>query len=76
VVQSGSMALFAVTVKDGVIEGTRRYLFSISQGEALFGTAVNSVNESPPDFGSADWGDRTATGKSGMFSELVANGRC
>ena len=39
VVQSGSMALFAVTVKDGVIEGTRRYLCSISQGEALFGTA-------------------------------------
>ncbi|MBR8836657.1 MAG: NHLP bacteriocin export ABC transporter permease/ATPase subunit [Stigonema ocellatum SAG 48.90 = DSM 106950] len=39
VVQSGSMALFAVTVKDGVIEGTRRYLCSISQGEPLFGTA-------------------------------------
>lgn len=38
VVQSGSMALFAVTVKDGVIDGTRRYLCSISQGEALFGT--------------------------------------
>jgi hypothetical protein len=30
-VQSGSMALFAVTVKDSVIEGTRRYLFSISR---------------------------------------------
>ncbi|MCC5645527.1 NHLP bacteriocin export ABC transporter permease/ATPase subunit [Nostoc sp. CHAB 5824] len=42
VVQSGSMALFAVTVKDGVIEGTRRYLSSISQGEALFGTAVSA----------------------------------
>ncbi|MBW4572359.1 MAG: NHLP bacteriocin export ABC transporter permease/ATPase subunit [Tolypothrix carrinoi HA7290-LM1] len=40
VIQSGSMALFAVTVKNGVIEGTRRYLFSISQGEALFGTAA------------------------------------
>ena len=38
VVKSGSMALFAVTVKDGVIEGTRRYLCSISQDEALFGT--------------------------------------
>ncbi|WP_414756264.1 NHLP bacteriocin export ABC transporter permease/ATPase subunit [Anabaena sp. CCY 9910] len=38
VVQSGSVALFAVTVKDGVIDGTRRYLCSISQGEALFGT--------------------------------------
>ena len=40
VVQSGSMALFAVTVKDGVIEGTRRYLYSVRQGEALFGTAA------------------------------------
>ncbi|MHC5676383.1 NHLP bacteriocin export ABC transporter permease/ATPase subunit [Nostoc sp.] len=39
VVQSGSMALFAVTLKDGAIEGTRRYLCSINQGEALFGTA-------------------------------------
>ncbi|MDF5708715.1 MAG: NHLP bacteriocin export ABC transporter permease/ATPase subunit [Nostoc sp. S4] len=39
VIQSGSMALFAVTVKDGVIEGTRRYLCTISQGEALFPTA-------------------------------------
>lgn len=44
VVQSGSLALFAVTVKDGVIEGTRRYLFSVNQGEALFGTAANSEN--------------------------------
>ncbi len=42
VVQSGSMALFAVTVKDGVIEGTRRYLCTMNQGESLFGTAVNS----------------------------------
>ena len=44
-VQSGSMALFAVTVKDSVIEGTRRYLFSISQGEAFFGIFVNDFNE-------------------------------
>ncbi|KAB8315265.1 NHLP bacteriocin export ABC transporter permease/ATPase subunit [Tolypothrix campylonemoides VB511288] len=45
VIQSGSMALFAVTVKNGVIEGTRRYLFSIKQGEALFGTAAASGNQ-------------------------------
>lgn len=43
VIESGSMALFAVTVKDGVIEGTRRYLCSISQGEALFGTAADQT---------------------------------
>jgi ATP-binding cassette subfamily C protein len=45
VVQSGSMAMFAATVKDGVIEGTRRYLFSIGKGEALFGTAASSFNQ-------------------------------
>lgn len=39
VVQSGSVALFAVTVKNGVVEGTRRYLFSSNPKEALFGTA-------------------------------------
>ncbi|MCG6136856.1 MAG: NHLP bacteriocin export ABC transporter permease/ATPase subunit [Nostoc sp. LLA-1] len=39
VIQSGAIALFAVTVKDGVIEGTRRYLCNCSAGEALFGTA-------------------------------------
>jgi ATP-binding cassette subfamily C protein len=42
VVQSGSIALFVVTIKNGVIEGTRRYLCSIGRGEALFGTAANS----------------------------------
>ncbi|WGV26487.1 NHLP bacteriocin export ABC transporter permease/ATPase subunit [Halotia branconii] len=41
VIQSGSIALFAVTVKDGVIEGTRRYLCSCSLGETLFGTAAS-----------------------------------
>src|SRR4028118_793553 len=45
VVQSGFMVLFAVTVKDGVIEGTRRYLFSTAPGEALFGTAPSSGNQ-------------------------------
>ncbi|MGB7443290.1 MAG: NHLP bacteriocin export ABC transporter permease/ATPase subunit [Coleofasciculaceae cyanobacterium] len=42
VVQSGSIALFAVTVKDGVVEGTRRYLFSVEAEQALFGTATKS----------------------------------
>lgn len=40
-IHSGSMALFAVRVKDGVLEGTRHYLFSASVGEALFGVAPN-----------------------------------
>ena len=45
VIQSGSMALFAVTLKDNVIEGTRRYLCSINQGEALFGTGNEKAGE-------------------------------
>lgn len=45
VVQSGSVALFAVTVKDGIIEGCRRYLFSSGSPEALFGTAPSSRNQ-------------------------------
>jgi ATP-binding cassette subfamily C protein len=45
VVQSGSVALFAVTVKNGVIEGTRRYLFSSDPQEALFGTAPDCSNQ-------------------------------
>jgi NHLM bacteriocin system ABC transporter ATP-binding protein len=39
VLQSGSMALYTVTVKDGIPEGGLRYLFSTGPGEALFGTA-------------------------------------
>lgn len=45
VVQSGSIALFAAEVKNGVTEGSRRYLFSIDPGEALFGTAPSSGNQ-------------------------------
>src|SRR5690242_20613134 len=45
VVQFGSVALFAVTVNKGVVEGTRRYLFSAGSGEALFGTASSSSNQ-------------------------------
>ncbi len=36
-IQSGSLALFTVTLKDGQPEGSRRYLFSLNAGEALFG---------------------------------------
>ena len=45
VVQSGSVALFAVTVENNVIEGTRRYLFTLDPEEALFGTAPDSIGE-------------------------------
>jgi len=45
VVQSGSVALFAVTLNKGAVEGTRRYLFSTGSGEALLGTASNSSNQ-------------------------------
>jgi NHLM bacteriocin system ABC transporter ATP-binding protein len=38
VVRSGAIALFAVTVNNGIVEGNRRYLFGRSPGEAMFGT--------------------------------------
>ena len=49
VVQSSSMALFTVTVKNGVIEGSRHYLFSINSGDALFGCtgAIACIANSP-----------------------------
>lgn len=43
--QSGSVALFAVTVKNGITEGTRRYLCSSNPEEALFGTAPDSIHQ-------------------------------
>ena len=45
VVKSGSLALFAIKVKHGIPEGSRRYLFSIGSGEAMFSTAVSSQDE-------------------------------
>lgn len=44
-VKSGSLALFAITVKDGIPEGTRRYLFSVRPGEAMFSTAPGFKNQ-------------------------------
>ena len=41
-VQSGSIAVFAVSVNDDLMVGTRRYLFSCEAGEALFGTEPSS----------------------------------
>jgi ATP-binding cassette subfamily C protein len=46
VVQSGSIAIFAVTVNQGVIEGTRRYLCSCHLQEAMFGNVTHSSNSS------------------------------
>ncbi|MBH8553851.1 NHLP bacteriocin export ABC transporter permease/ATPase subunit [Nostocaceae cyanobacterium CENA357] len=45
VVQSGSVALFAVTIKNGTTEGTRRYLFTSNPEEALFGTASDCIHQ-------------------------------
>jgi NHLM bacteriocin system ABC transporter ATP-binding protein len=50
VVKSGSIALFAVTANHGIIDGTRYYLFSLSCGEALFGTSpLKTPTISSPD---------------------------
>ncbi|HEY9768933.1 MAG TPA: hypothetical protein V6C71_10625 [Coleofasciculaceae cyanobacterium] len=46
VVQSGSIAIFAVTVNQGVIEGTRRYLCSCDLQQAMFGSVTYNSNSS------------------------------
>ena len=40
VVQSGTLALFATKVEAGEPKGNRRYLFSVSAGEAMFGATL------------------------------------
>lgn len=42
VVKSGSLALFAVPMKEGIAEGTRRYLFTTRTRQAMFGIASDS----------------------------------
>ncbi|MBD2445594.1 NHLP bacteriocin export ABC transporter permease/ATPase subunit [Nostoc sp. FACHB-152] len=45
VVQSGAIALFVVTVKNGEVAGTRRYLGSVEKEGALFGTAPQTERQ-------------------------------
>ncbi|MDZ7952376.1 NHLP bacteriocin export ABC transporter permease/ATPase subunit [Nostoc sp. DedQUE09] len=45
IVQSGSVALFAVSIKNGITQGTRRYLFTLHPEEALFGTASDCIDQ-------------------------------
>ena len=44
VVESGSVAVFAVKVDRGVIKGDRHYLYSCNPGEAMFGSVAQSAN--------------------------------
>jgi NHLM bacteriocin system ABC transporter ATP-binding protein len=44
IVKSGSLALFAIPLKDGVPEGTRRYLFTSRSKQAMFSTASRVEN--------------------------------
>ncbi|MGI2906706.1 NHLP bacteriocin export ABC transporter permease/ATPase subunit [Tolypothrix sp. VBCCA 56010] len=41
-IQSGSLALFAINVQHGVPKGKRRYLFSVKAGEAMFSAMLTS----------------------------------
>ncbi len=73
VVQCGSMALFAVTVKDGATAGTRRYLTSINQGMALFGTAARSEHQDSRILAVPIGETELLHLNQECFSELVAN---
>ncbi|PMB14638.1 NHLP bacteriocin export ABC transporter permease/ATPase subunit [Fischerella thermalis] len=44
-IKSGSMALFAIAVKDGVPEGSRRYLLTLGDGEAMFSTIPSQYEQ-------------------------------
>ncbi|MFN6439814.1 MAG: NHLP family bacteriocin export ABC transporter peptidase/permease/ATPase subunit [Nostoc sp. DedSLP01] len=44
-VKSGYLALFAIAVNDGVPEGTRRYLFSSTPGQAMFAIAPSNIGK-------------------------------
>ncbi len=44
-IKSGSMALFAIAVQDGVPEGSRRYLLTLGDGEAMFSTIPSQDQE-------------------------------
>ncbi|HLO48310.1 MAG TPA: NHLP bacteriocin export ABC transporter permease/ATPase subunit [Kamptonema sp.] len=44
-IQSGTLAVFAVTVVNSIPTGARRYLFSVNAGQALFG--ILTGNETP-----------------------------
>ncbi|MFN6558585.1 MAG: NHLP bacteriocin export ABC transporter permease/ATPase subunit [Nostoc sp. ChiSLP01] len=44
-VKSGYLALFAIAVNNGVPEGTRRYLFSSTPGQAMFAIAPNNIGK-------------------------------
>ncbi|MDZ7993932.1 MAG: NHLP family bacteriocin export ABC transporter peptidase/permease/ATPase subunit [Nostoc sp. EfeVER01] len=45
VVKSGYLALFAIALNNGIPEGSRRYLFSSTAGQAMFGTASSLDSE-------------------------------
>ena len=45
-VRSGTVAVFAVSVKDGEPAGQRRYLFSCSSGDLLFGADASKTTGS------------------------------
>ena len=44
-VKTGSLSVFTVALTDGIPNGARQHLFSVSAGEALFGTAIDRVSE-------------------------------
>ncbi|MCC5638196.1 hypothetical protein LC593_20640 [Nostoc sp. CHAB 5844] len=48
VIESGSMTVYAGKVQSGALQSARRYLFEVETGEALFGFALEDVQNSTP----------------------------
>ncbi len=55
-IRTGSLAVFAVALKDGVPDGARQHLFSVNAGESLFGIAADLGDASGDANGNASHG--------------------
>ncbi|NJN11169.1 MAG: NHLP bacteriocin export ABC transporter permease/ATPase subunit [Richelia sp. RM1_1_1] len=69
VVHSGSTALFAARVQDGVVIGTRRYLFSLAEGQVICGGVYQEYQLFIVPIGEAQLVQYNIQ----SFSELIAN---
>lgn len=73
-VKSGALALFAITVKNGIPEGRRRYLFTVSSNQAIFSTSL--INNERQLIAVSMEETELLKVSAEDFSRLIANGDC
>lgn len=74
IVKSGALALFAITVKNGIPEGRRRYLFTVSSNQAVFSTLL--INGERQLIAVSMEETELLKVSAEDFSRLIANGDC